>query len=90
MNDQKESPNLWDRGYYRVKITRAVVLEDASCLAYGKTLCQAETSSLGRFLNLSGGREGDRMPTKLVKKVAKKKVAAKKPAAKVTAKTKKK
>ena len=78
-------------GLYRVKIARAVVSEDGQSLAYGKTLCQAETSSLGRFLNLSGGREGDRMPTKpvkkaAVKKVAVKKVAAKKPAAKVAKK----
>lgn len=64
-----------------------MVLEDAGCLAYGKTLCQTETSSLGRFLNLSGGREGDRMPVKkAAAKVAKKKVAAKKPVVKVAKK----
>jgi len=56
-------------------------------LSIRKTLCKAETSSLGGFLNLSGGRERDKMPTKKAAvKVAKKKVAAKKPASKVAKK----
>ena len=49
-----KKPQFMRLGQYRVKITRAVVLEDSQDIAWGEPCVKRSESFLGRFLNLTG------------------------------------